>query len=283
MLNEYTHDEELKQSPKVQFGIYFIVSHIILQSKNYTAMLEYLIPTYNAFSERNFFNKSNHQHKLKMLSWIANAAFMNKQYQLSLQYAELLNNEMLAYEKLHYDIFELFYYNILVLNFSEINPEKAITLLQSLTNIKSVQQNAYYAAFTLLNLSEMYFKQKQYKQSIVYLNKAYGHEGYKSIDNYVKLRASIGELMIRFDMKEYEFLEYRIKQILKENKDFLAEPDSAKENEFLRLLQQLSEDPSLIRKASFRDPAKNYIAEFQKEWTKDEVLFRYNEWLQNKI
>jgi hypothetical protein len=283
MLSEYTHDEELKQSPKVQFGIYFIVSHVLLQSKNYPAMVEYLIPTYNAFTERNFFNKSNHQHKLKMLSWIANAAFMNKDYQLSLQYAELLHKEMLAFDKLHYDLFELFYYNIRVINFSEINPEKAIALLLSLNKIKSVQQNAYYGAFTLLNLGVMYFKQKQYSQAIVYLNKAYGHEGYKSIDNQIRLRANIGELMIRFDMKEYDFIEYRVKQILKENKDLLAEDGSKKENVFLILIQQMAEDHSIVRKTAFRDKARKYLKEYEKEWTREEVLFKYNDWLESKI
>jgi hypothetical protein len=283
MLNEYTHDEELKQSPKVQFGIYFIVSHILLQQKNYPAMVDYLVPTYNAFTERNFFNKSNHQHKLKMLSWIANAAFMNKDYQMSLKYAEMLHGEMLAFDKLHYDLFELFYYNIRIINFSEINPEKAIALLLSLSKTKVIQQNAYYGAFTLLNLSVMYFKQKQYSQAIVHLNKAYAHEGYKSIDNQIKLRAGIGELMIRYDMKEYDFIEYRTKQIMKENKEYLAELEAAKENVFLQLMHQLAEDPSLVRKGPFRDSAKKYLDEYEKEWGKEEVLFRYNEWLENKL
>jgi len=283
MLNEYTHDEELKQSPKVQFGIYFIVSHILLQGKNYTELLDYLIPTYNVFSEHSFFNKSNQQHKLQMLAWIANAAFMKKDYQLSLKYAEILHNEMLAFDKLHYDIFEYFYYNIRVINFSEINPEKAISLLLSMTKIKSIQQNAYNMAFTLLNLGVMYLKQKQYSQAIVYLNKAYGHDGYKSIDNQVKITANIGELMIRFDMKEYDFLEYRIKQILKESKEFLNEPGIVKEFEFLTLMQYLAEDPSGFKKAPFRESAKNYLMKYEKDWENEDALFRYDEWLKNKL
>jgi hypothetical protein len=282
-LNEYTHDDELKQSPKLKFGIYFIVSHILLQSKNYPALIEYLISTYNSFQDKRFFNKSNHQHKLQMLAWIANSAFMNKNYQLSLQYADLLHAEMLAFDKLHYDLFELFYYNIQVLNFSKINPEKAISLLQSLSKIKSIQQNAFYAAFTFLNLAEMHFILKKYSQAIVNLNKAYTHDGYKSIDNQVKLRANIGELMIRYDMKEFDFLEYRIKQILKDNKDYLSELAVAKENIFLQFMQKLSEDQGAIKKAQFRVQIKKYLEEFEKEWTKEEVLFRYNEWLENKL
>jgi hypothetical protein len=282
-LNEYTHDEELKQSPKVQFGIYFIVSHILLQNKNFPTLVEYLVSTYNTFRTRNFFNKSNHQHKLQMLSWIANSSFMNKDYQLSLQYADLLYQEMLAFDKLHYDLYELFYYNIRFLNFSKINPEKAISLLQSLSNIKSIQQNAFYAAFTLLNLAEMHFILKKYSQAIVYLNKAYGHNGYKSIDNQVKLRANIGEIMIRYDMKEYDFIGYRVKQILKDNKDYLGELNAAKENVFLQLVQRLSEDTSAIKKPGFRSEIRKYLDQYQGEWTKEEVLFRYNEWLENKL
>ena len=283
MLNEYTHDDELKQSPKVQFGIYFIASHILLQDKNYPALTEYLVSTYDTFTEKKFFNKSNHQHKLQMLAWIANAAFQYHDYQLSLKYAEILHDEMKAFEKIHYDLFELFYHNIKVLNYSKINPDKAIELLQSMNKIKSVQQNAYYAAFTLLNLAEMFFKQKNFKQAIFNLNKAYGHEGYKSIDSYVQLRAAIGELMIRFDMKEYEFIEYRIKQIFKEYKDFLAKSEAAKEVEFMQLIQKAAESPGILRKPDFRDQTRKYLQTYSNEWTKEEVLFRYNEWLEEKL
>jgi len=282
-LNEYTHDEELKQSPKVQFGIYFIVSHILLQNKNYPGLTEYLVSTYNSFSEKNFFNKGNHQHKLKMLAWIANSAIANKDYQLSLKYAELLHEEMQAYEKILYELYELFYYNIRVLNYSKINPDKAISLLQEMTKIKSVQQNAYNAAFVQLNLAEMYFTQKQFKQAISTLNKTYGHEGYKSIDSYVQLQINIGELMIRFDMKEYEFISYRIKQIYKDYKDFLSKPEAAKEVEFMQLIQKAAESPGMLRKPEFRTEALKYLETYSHEWTKEEVLFRYNEWLEMKL
>ena len=218
-----------------------------------------------------------------MLTWIANSAFQTRDYQLSLKYSELLFGEMLAFEKMLYDSFELFYYNIRILNYSKINPDKAIELLQSMGKIKSVQQNAYYAAFTLLNLAEMYFKQKNFKQAIFNLNKAYGHEGYKSIDSYIQLRASIGELMIRFDMKEYEFIEYRIKQIFKEYKDFLSKPEAAKEVEFMQLIQKAAENPGILRKADFREETRNYLGNYSSDWTKEEVLFRYNEWLEMKM
>jgi|SRR6185437_3071898 len=283
MLNEYTNDEELKQSPKVQFGIYFIVSHIMLQNKNYPALTDYLISTYYSFSEKKFFNKSNHQHKLQMLAWLANSTFQSSDYQNSLQYAEMLFNEMQVFDRLHYDLFELFYHNIKVLNYSKVNPEKAIEILQGMGKIKSVRQNAYYAAFTLLNLAEMYYKQKHFKQAIVNLNKVYGHEGYNSMDNYLQLRANIGELMIRFDMKEYEFIEYRIKQLLKDYKEFLAKPEAAKEVEFMQLIQKAAANPGTLRKPEFRKETTAYLEKYSGEWTKEEVLFRYNEWLEMKL
>ena len=89
--------------------------------------------------------------------------------------------------------------------------------------------------------------------------------------------------MIRFDMKEFDFLEYRIKQILKDTKDFLVDPEMAKESAFLQILQQLAEEPSIIRKASFREPARQYLEKYENEWEKEEGLFRYNEWLKNKL
>jgi hypothetical protein len=282
-LEEYAKDEELKESPKVQFGIYFIISRILLQKKDFISLEDYLLSTFTEFDAKNLFNKSNHQHKLQMLAWIANAAFMNKKYPLSLEYAEKLKTEMARFDKLHYTHFELFYYNILIINFSEINPDKAISLLKDLAAKESLEKQSYYGVFIYLNLSMLYFQKKQFTDSVKTLNKLYLHQGYENMDHRLKLRANLGELMVRYEMKEYDFINYRLKQIIKENKALIQDENFAEERDSLQLFAKLAETPLLIKKSAFREEAKNFIEKYKSHNPEEETLFRYKEWICNKL
>lgn len=278
-LNEYALDDELKESPKVQFGLYFIISRTLLQENDYPALEQYLIATFHNFSSRNLFNKSNHKHKLQMLTWIANAAFANRKYQLSLEYAQRLKDEMDAFDGLHYDQFEVFYYNIQIINFSEINPAKAVKLLEDLTRKKFLDRHPYYGIFIFMNLGILHFSLKQYKKVMGYLNRLYAYESFQNADPQLKVGANIGELMTRFEMQEYDFLDYRLKQVQKDNKEILEEPRMLKEKLFLQFFEKLAADPQIQRRATFRTEIREYLQNFQNEWNSQEVLFRYNEWL----
>lgn len=282
-LNEYTKDEEIRQSAKVQFGIYFIISRILLQNKDYPALESYLIDTYNNFSQKKFFNRSNHQHKLQMLTWIANAAFFNKKHQLSLEYANRLQAEMEMFDRLHYDQFEFFYYNALIINFSEINPQKAIEVLLDLSKNDAIAKHIYYGIYVHLNLGVMYFTQKQYSKCIVSLNKLYQHDGYENTDPYVKMSVYIGELMVRYETKELDVVDYRLKQIIKDNRELLEDKAMEKEKQFLNIFSRMAEDSSLTRKSIFKNEISEYLSRHKEEWTKGDPPFKYYQWLTEKI
>jgi hypothetical protein len=282
-LNEYTKDEELRQSAKVQFGIYFIISRILLQNKDSVALENYLIETLENFTRKKFFNKANHQHKLQLLTWIANASFMNKKYALSLEYAEKLKKEMESFERSHYDQFEFFYYNALVINFSEINPAKAIEVLLELSKNDAIAKHIYYGIYVYLNLAVMYFTQRQYSKCIVSLNRLYQHEGYENTDRYVKMSVYIGELMVRFETRELDVVDYRLKQIMKDNRELLADKAMEKEKQFLDIFSRLAEDSSLTRKSEFKSEIAEYLSTHKEAWVKEDYPFKYHHWLAEKI
>lgn len=282
-LDEYTKDEDIRQSAKVQFGIYFIISRILLQNKDSESLEKYLIETYHSFSQKKFFNKTNHQHKLQMLTWIANAAFMNKKYPLSLEYAGKLKQEMEAFERSHYDQFEFFYYNALVINFSETNPLKAIEVLLNLSANDAIAKHIYYGIYVYLNLAVMYFTQKEYSKCIINLNRLYQHEGYDNTDKYVKMQIYIGELMVRYETRELDVADYRMKQIMKDNRELLEEPAMEKEKNFLDIFGRLIDDQSLMRNAHFRQTVSDYLLQHHEIWEKEDVPFKYYTWLAGRM
>jgi len=280
-IDDYTQDEELKKSGKLQKGIYQVVSRILLQKKDYASLETYLINTYSEFEKKKLF-AGDQKLKLEILSWIANTSFKNKKYHQSLEYAEKLKTEMGKNEKQKYENFELFYYNALVINFSVINPDKAIEILLGLTKKETIERNPYYSVFIYLNLALLYNQKKKYEQAMKFLNKLYTDENYKGTDPNVKLQINIGELILRYDLKEFDFLEYRLKQVMKDNKAAIAKPEMIKEKRFLAIYSKLATDNFKTKSAEFKEAVKKYYADFKDEFAEEEPLFRYNEWLLEK-
>ena len=284
-INRYTLDEELKDSSRLQFGVYFIVSRIFLQNNDYDSLEKYLVDTYTDFQKKNLFNKTNHSHKLQMLSWIANALFVNKKYSLSLNYAEELKKEMERFDGQFYSRYELFYYNSLVINFSVINPAKAIVVLQELLQKEKSNKLTFsgVGVFVYMNLAMLYYTQKNYTKALQSLNKLYNYEGYASADPRLKLKMNIGELMMRYDRNEIEILEYRLKQIQKEFSAILNNDTSEMwEGSFLHIIGQLATDLKVrdLKKVQFT--AKALINNMKENSSSYDMLFAYDKWLAEK-
>jgi hypothetical protein len=282
-LAEYTESDELRNSKKVQLGIYLIISRTLLQQQKYEDLENYLLETLTSFEEKKFFGKTNHHQKLQMLAWIANATYKNKKYSLSLDYAKKLHYGMEQYGRLHYDAYEFYYYNILVINYSDINPAKAVEVLLQMASKENIEKHAFNAVFIYVNLALCYFRQKEHKKGIESLNKLYRHWGYDTIDANARLTMYIGELMMRYEMKEYEFLEYRIKQILKENKEMLTSPDMASEKAFFALVGKMGQVFGNTRDKAIRQKIVQFLERFPVKENEEKNLFGYNQWLAGKL
>ncbi|TAL59906.1 MAG: hypothetical protein EPN85_08425, partial [Bacteroidetes bacterium] len=129
-VNTFSRDKSVKKSPKLRFKIYAAVTQILLQRHEYETLEAYLLKTYKEFLQDKIFHKENHNIKLQMLHYMVNVIFKNKKYQDSLIYAEAMNEAMKEYDMLLYDKFVFFYYNSLVINYSVLDKDKAISVLE---------------------------------------------------------------------------------------------------------------------------------------------------------
>ncbi|MBK8413965.1 MAG: hypothetical protein IPL22_05265 [Bacteroidetes bacterium] len=101
-------------------------------------MEEYLLRTYKEFTKLELFNKNNHDTKLQMLTYLVNSLFKNDKLKLSLQYTELLHDAMMEFGKSLYDKYLFFYYNSLVINYSKLDKEKAIQVLEDIRENRKI-------------------------------------------------------------------------------------------------------------------------------------------------
>ena len=214
-ISRFSDDKELAASPRFRFKVYGLVSQTLLQKQDYLTLEEYLRKTFSEFSGEQLFNRGNHETKLQMLTYLVNSLFKNGKVEESLQFAEQLHQAMQAFNNLLYERFEVFYYNALVNNYSTFDIPRAIEILQNLLKNPNLQKVPFYELFVYLNLATSYFDLKQFQQAARQLGKAAICASFKKADESVKFKMAVAELIIRFELGDFDFWLYRKDQIVK--------------------------------------------------------------------
>lgn len=281
-VDDFSHDSELKKSPALRFKIYQAVSQVLLQRHDYKNLEDYLLTTYKHFTEEHLFNKGNHLTKLQMLTYIVNTLFKNGKLQQSLLYAEKLKAAMEEFGSLHYDKYLFFYYNSLVINYSKIDIDKAIEILEKLENNEQLKKTPFYEVFVYLNLAIFRFEKGDYRNAIKNLNKLVVHESYKNADRSLRFRIAIVELIIRLELNDFEFLEYRIAQIKKEYKDLLQNEENIRELKVIEIIRNVSLNGISKKNKKLNELVSQFLKD-DKLASSDTDVINYNKWLMDKF
>ena len=277
-----TDNPELQGSSALRFKIYQAVSQILLSQHDFPNLEDYLRTTYTDFEAEKLFTKANHQTKLQMLTYMVNALFKNDKLEESLQWADKLKSGMEEFDRLHYDRFMFFYYNSLVINYSKVDMQKAIAILLDLEHNEKLKKTPFYIVFVYLNLCIFHFDLGDYRQSIKRLNQLYHHEKFGNTAEPLKFRIAILELLIRIELDDTDFLEYRMKQIRKEFTKQLENQENVRE----QMLLDLISDMFLKGKSRRSEEMKDRIKLFTKTTSprsEDAELVNYNGWLEQKL
>ena len=282
-VNDYSKNQTLKNSPSLRFRIYDAVSRILLSKHDYAGLERYVLDTYQKFVKEHLFNKANHDTKLQMLTYIVNSLFKNKKLKKSLAYAEKLHEAMQAYNQILYEKYLFFYYNSLVINYSQLDKNKAIEILENLKDHSQLKKNSYYDFFIYLNLSVLYFDQKAFRDSIKNLNKFYSHAAYKNADEVMKFKISIAELMIRFELGDFDFLDQKIGHLQKEFKKLLAMPEYQRDRDFIDIVSRLMFTESVQSDQKLHQKVKWFLNEGQNSSLDDTEIIAYHDWLNNHM
>lgn len=282
-INDVSEDQEIINSPKLKMMIYDAVSKILLQSHDYKSLEKYLEKTYREFIKDNLFNKNNHDVKLRMVTFLVNTLFRNKKFERSLEYAQELKNAMEEFNGQLYDQYLIFYYNSLVINYSKIDKNKAVELLETLITKKQKIKSPPYNLFLYGNLSVLCFDQKEYDKALGYLVKLYQKEEYNSFDKILKLKIEITEIIIRYELKEFDYLNTRILQIRKNYKEQLIKPEYQREKELISIIRAMCNIPDLKYDASTLAKIQSFIEITVVPEIEDAEIIKYREWLGSKV
>jgi len=282
--DDFSQDKDLKKSSKLRFKMYHAVSQVLLQRRDYKALEEYLLTVYREFTREKLFNKSNHDTRLQMLTYLVNTLFKNSKHKLSLQYLDKLREAMNEHGKLLYDKYVFFYYNSLSNIYAGLDQnEKAIQVLEEFKDSDKIRLNPFYEIFVYLNLAVYSFDQKKYHQAIRHLNKLYQLESYKTTDLSLRFKISIAELIIRYELRDYDLLEYKIVQVKKDFREFLNTGEHQREKEFIRLIRLLTITENIHGDRELQAGYKAFKNLTSRENTEDGEVILYDKWLEEKF
>lgn len=279
-VDEFSQDPELKDQPQFRFRMYNAVSRILLQQRDYPNLENYLLSTYEAFSQENLFDRSNHNTKLQMLCYIINALFKNGKTEESLEYILLLEVEMRAYGKLHYDQYLFFYYSSLATNYSLTDPHKSIRIFREMLENPKLKKVDNYKFYARVQLGQVLFLTDQFDKAARNLNKLKLLDSYINADAALQLKIELLEMAVRYEQGEYDVLEYRLGQIRKDFAGLAADPAHEKEFKMLDLIRQLANFPVGEIPEKWKEAARKYSETYQPD---DTELFKYKEWLSRII
>lgn len=281
-VDTFSRDRNVKKSPKLRFKIYSAVTQILLQRHEYETLEEYLLKTYKEFLRDRLFNKENHNIKLQMLHYLVNVIFKNKKYNDSLFYAAALNDAMKEYDKMLYDKFLFFYYNSLVINYSVLDKDKAISVLTEVLENKTLRNTPFYELFVYLNLAILWFEKKDFHVSVKFLNKLYLHPEFKNADPGLQFKISIAELIIRYELLDFDFLEVKLKQVKRQFKALLNDPAHVREKAFLSILAKMTHSPQIRSNKPLLAAIQTFISS-KEDVLNDTEVIDYSNWLRVKI
>jgi tetratricopeptide (TPR) repeat protein len=247
------------------------------------ALEEYLNHTFIEFTRDNLFNKKTHETKLRLLTFQVNSLFKNGKFEDSLQKTEVLYEAMKEYDGFLHDKFLFFYYNTLVINYSKTDELKAIEILLKAKDEQIIKESDYNYFFVYSNLSLLYFDRKQYKTAIKYLSRITLHQNFYDFAQSFQLKVVSAELIIRYEIKDFDHLEHRINQIKKEFKTILLQDEFKRELLLINIVEKLIITNNISQNKVFKKEIDTLLNSTTSRQAGETDVINYNKWLMSKI
>ncbi len=282
-VNDFSKSREVKNSPVLRFKIYQSVSRILLQRQDYKSLEKYLLKTYGEFASEKLFNKSNHDIKLQMLTYLINSLFKNNKIDLSLAYAEKLKIAMNEFDELLYHKYLFYYYNSLVINYSVKNIDKAITILHEAKGNATIKKLPIYSVFVYLNLAVLNFDKKNFKESLKHLVKPTVEDAFKHLDEAWHLKLDVFELMIRYELSDLDYLEHKSVRVKKEYGALLKKVEYGRQKQMVMVIDQMVLSTGVKKDKQLLKQINVLLDGIMKDSSSDTDIINYSQWLQMKI
>jgi len=282
-VNQFTNDPELKSSPVLRFKIYHAVSRILLQQRDYQALEDYLVTTIATFKEEGLFAKHNHDTRLQMLVYLANCLFKNHKLKAALACCEELRLAMEEYSGILKGKYLIYYYNALINNYSVLNKSRALEILEEAAQNPVIVKTPLSTAIFKGQMAQLHFDLGNFKQANRSIIQMKLDEGFEHLDLGFQLKIHVAELLVRYELENMDFIEYRIAQLEKQFVELLRTTPLKRQERMLKIIAQMTQTTQFKRNTSLIGLIKDQVNDVTDEQASDLDWINYNDWLKSKV
>ena len=265
-------EKNLVNSPRFRIRLFKMYSRLLLQERDYQSLEKFLIESYNEFGKDKLFDRSNHNEKLTLLTYLSNCLYKTKKYKQSLKYSEELLSGMKEYDYFLHDKYLFYYYNILVLNYAKTDKKKALDYLNKASRSEVIKKLPSYNAFIYLNRSLIYYYEDNFKESQKNIARLIMQKDFLLLDKSFQLKILITELMINILFSNKNLTD-KIIHIKKNYKSLLLEKHHIREKKMI----------DLILKKNYNDDIevdkKDLLSIISDSASEDIDIISYNLWI----
>lgn len=189
--------------------------------------------------------------RIELLIYFINALNASGNYATAVREAELLRNALESSSEVLYKKFIYFYYQSLVNAYSELHePAKSLAILEDMRDHDVASLNPMYEIFLWLNTAVCLYDLKEYAKAAKTLSRLYTSAGFKGLDEMLKLKIEVAELIIRFRRNDLDFVEYKVPRLYKEYN--LKKRGSLREYWVCEIILGFSRSPDFKHSEAFR-------------------------------
>jgi len=269
-------EKNLVSSTRFRIRLFKMYSRLLLQERDYQSLEKFLIESNNEFGRDKLFNRSNHNEKLTLLTYLTNCLYKTKKYKQSLKYSEQLLISMKEYDSFLYDKYLFYYYNILVLNYAKSDKKKALDYLNKASSSEVIKKLPSYNAFIYLNRSLIYYYQNNFKESQKNIVRLIMQEDFLLLDKSFQLKILVTDLMIRM-LVSNKNLNDKITTINKDYKSLLLEENYIREKKMIDLIFKKINNEKVL------EDKTNLLSYMSDSDSEDIDIISYNSWLRNNM
>jgi hypothetical protein len=281
LLNKYYKENAKKKivldSPRFRLRLFKMYSRLLLQKADYTSLEQFLVRSYNDFVSDGLFNRSNHNDKLTLLTYLTNCFYKTKQYSKSLEFAEILNVAMKEFDGFLNEKYVFYYFNSLVLNYAVEDKEKALDVLKEAKNNASIKKLPAYTSFIYLNTSLIYFQQEKYSLACTNISRLIQQDDFLSLDKVFQLKLLIVELIVRLELNQEDKILKQVRFINKEYKSTLSKNQLKRDAQVLELIVMV------LNKEDISSKVESIASSKSDEQSRSIDIISYNDWMKTLL
>ena len=278
VLNNYYKKNAKKkivlESPRFRFRLFKMYSRLLLQQEDYNNLKKFLVHSYNDLQKDKLFNRSNHNDKLTLLTYLTNCFYKIKEYSKSLEYADELYNAMSEFDGFLKEKYIFYYYNSLVLNYSVKDKTKALAIIEKAKKNETIKKLPAYTSFVYLNTTLIYYHQKKYPLAVRNISRLIQQKDFLSLDIILQLKIYIAELIIRLKLNQDDKIKEQIDFVKSEYKKPLAENNNKRDAVAIELISMI------VHKKDIRKFIASISSTIQNNKTINSDIISYNDWIE---